>query len=108
MQDDKLDNPLERSAAHEERIRVRAYYLWTHDGCPEGRGAEYWERAVELDALATYSPAPLPKASEEPVIEQAALEENLGEFPTSFGDRGDRMATPESREIAKAFRDGER
>jgi hypothetical protein len=56
-----------------------------------------------------YRPAPLADATEGvPIIEQAELVENLGEFPTSFADKGDRMATPESREIAKAFRDGAR
>jgi len=34
----------------EERIRVRAYYLWQADGCPEGRDQDFWERARELIA----------------------------------------------------------
>jgi len=64
---------------------------------------------VEPDALATCRPAPLADAIEGvPIIEQAELGENLGEFPTCFADRGDRMATPEAREIAKAFREGAR
>jgi hypothetical protein len=42
------------------------------------------------------------------LIEEASLQENLGEFPTRFTDQGDTMPTPESREIAREFRDGER
>ncbi|SEQ09274.1 Protein of unknown function [Devosia sp. YR412] len=30
-----------------ERIRQTAYFLWEHDGCPEGRAFEYWLRAKE-------------------------------------------------------------
>lgn len=29
----------------EEDIRARAYALWQRDGSPDGREAEYWERA---------------------------------------------------------------
>lgn len=29
----------------EEVIRQRAYYLWEHEGRPEGREAEHWHRA---------------------------------------------------------------
>jgi hypothetical protein len=102
------DNPLDRSRAHEHRIRLRAYQLWERDGRKTGHDRHYWDRAVELDAIATYKPAPLPDATEGPVVDQSVLEENLGEFPTTFADKGDRMATPESREIAREFRDGER
>jgi hypothetical protein len=108
MPDDETDNPLDRSPAHDQRIRERAYHLWQQEGCPEGRDAEYWERARELDALATYQPAPLADAPPGPIIDQAVLQENLGEFPTRFTDQGDRMPTPESRKIAAEFRDGKR
>ena len=37
--------------AVEERIRVRAYYLWQADDCPQGRDQEYWHRARELIAI---------------------------------------------------------
>jgi Protein of unknown function (DUF2934) len=26
-------------------VRERAYFLWEQEGCPEGRGDEYWHRA---------------------------------------------------------------
>lgn len=35
----------------EHRVRVRAYHLWEAEGRPEGREAEFWHRAVELDHL---------------------------------------------------------
>ena len=43
-------------ATREERIRERAHQLWEQEGCPEGRGAEHWERASrEIDAAETNS-----------------------------------------------------
>jgi hypothetical protein len=29
----------------DEWISIAAYYIWKNDGQPEGRDAEYWERA---------------------------------------------------------------
>ena len=31
-----------------ERIRQTAYFLWEHDGRPEGRSFDYWLRAKEM------------------------------------------------------------
>lgn len=31
---------------HERRVRDCAYYLWQHEGCPDGRDGEFWERAL--------------------------------------------------------------
>ena len=110
------DTPFQPSAAHLQRIRVRAYHLWESEGRPVGQSAAYWERARELDAMASELPVQLPNpqtvrpapAFEGAVVEEAALQENLGEFPGRFTDQGDTMPTPESREIAREFRDGER
>jgi len=30
-----------------QRIRVRAYYLWEGEGCPEGNALEIWLRAEQ-------------------------------------------------------------
>jgi hypothetical protein len=30
-----------------EQIALAAYYLWQHEGCPQGRDAEHWHRAIE-------------------------------------------------------------
>ena len=112
----EIDNPLQLSEAHQGRIRLRAYHLWEQDGKPEGQADDYWERARELDALETYQPTMLPNPlvtdpgqdPEAPLIEEAVLEENLGEFPDLTTDQGNKMHTPESREIAREFREGER
>jgi Protein of unknown function (DUF2934) len=97
------ENPLEDTEALENRIRARAMHLWEADGRPPGRAAEYWERARELigiednpDAGQLPNPASLPGADpnrEEPV-EEAFIQENLGEFPTRLTDQGDRQQTP--------------
>jgi hypothetical protein len=108
------DTPFTPSAAHIERIRVRAYHLWESEGRPDGQELEYWERARELDALQSDAPIGLPNPLASPppangvLIEEAVLQENLGEFPARFTDQGDSMPTPESKEIAREFRDGER
>jgi len=88
----------------EERIRVRAYHLWLADGRPEGRDAEYWERAKELQAIADNPaagqlPNPMTRhhgevpPTAEPV-EEAEIQANYGEFPTAYTDEGDRETTP--------------
>ena len=112
----EADSPLMPSAAHRQRIRLRAYHLWEREGRPDGQSTAYWERAEELDAIAQNPPTeiPLPNPQQAPltaegvVIDEASLQENLGAFPARFTDQGETMATPESREIAREFRDGER
>jgi len=109
------ENPLAPSPAHLGRIRARAEELWDSEGQPAGQFATYLERAAALDALQTDCPVLLPNplvtpprpTAQSTLIEQAALQENLGEFPALFTDQGDTMPTPESREIAREFRDGE-
>jgi hypothetical protein len=112
----QTDSPLAPSDCHMERIRVRAYHMWEREGCPDGQAAEYWERAQELDAIKHNRPAPLPDAlasddhrtADGVLIEEASLQENLGEFPGRFTDQGDMMPTPESRGIAREYHDGAR
>jgi hypothetical protein len=51
------DQPMGSSSQGEqsfpdEWISIAAYYIWKNDGQPEGRDAEYWERAkAELTQL---------------------------------------------------------
>ena len=115
MSVDQSDSPFHYSAEHLKRIRVRAYHLWESEGRPEGQAEAYWQRAEELDAIEHNPPAP--KVEDNPnvhhtpegvLIEEAFLQENLGEFPARSNDLGDAMPTPESREIAREFREGER
>jgi len=113
---DESDSPFEPSEAHLRRIRQRSEHLWEQDGRPAGQMEEYLERARELDAIETNRPAMQPnpltvdpgQSPAVPSVEEAVLQENLGEFPALFTDQGDTMPTPETREIAKEFRDGER
>jgi hypothetical protein len=104
-------NPLDDSRSRDQRIRVRAYQLWEEDGRPEGRHDEFWERARELIAIEDNphsgqlpNPATLPGADpdrSEP-IEEAFIEENLGEFPGRLVDQGERAQTPSKARRKKA------
>jgi hypothetical protein len=45
----------------EDRIRLRAYQIWEHEGRPEGREHDHWERAVreieaEMNSHASHPP----------------------------------------------------
>ena len=97
----------------ERRIRAHAMRLWRADGSPTGREAEFLERARELQAIednptAGQLPNPMiqhrgeiPPA--EPV-EEAEIEQNLGEFPAELTDQGDRLPTPMTRKQARQAR----
>jgi len=98
------DNPLDDSPAREARVRERAYLLWEADGRPEGRADEFWERARELVGMEESAGAGLlrnPASRDEPEpdvpIEEASIQENLGEFPSSLTDQGDRPQTPAAK-----------
>jgi len=110
------DTPFTQSAATVQRVRDRAMRMWEAEGRPEGREDDYLERARELVVIETNPPLPLPPPSPAqpphdpaaPPIEDAVLQTNLGEFPGRFTDQGDSMPTPETREIARQYRDGDR
>ncbi len=98
------DSPFDDSPAHEARIRERAYALWEQDGRPHGRADEFWERARELIGMEDSAGAgllPNPQTVGEiipgVVVDEAALQENLGEFPSLMTDQGDRAQTPAAR-----------
>ena len=95
------DNPLKPDPAREQRIRERAYHLWEQDGRPHGRHEEYWERARELIGMeenpgAGQLPNPMthPDSPRETGVEEAEIQENLGEFPNRFTDQGEVQPTP--------------
>ena len=95
------DNPLKPDPAREQRIRERAYHLWEQDGRPHGRDEEYWERARELigiednpDAGQLPNPMTHPDSPRETGVEEAEIQENLGEFPDRFADQGEVQPTP--------------
>jgi hypothetical protein len=95
------DNPLEDSPERDARIRHRAYLLWERDGRPHGRDDEFWERARELVGMGESPGAgllPNPATQHERLpgvtVDEAALQDNLGEFPNLMTDQGDRAETP--------------
>ena len=102
------DNPLEDNPARDQRIRERAYYLWQADGCPAGHDLEYWERASELVGMsdsAGAAQAPVPAPDNPAVmagqaIEEASIQENLGEFPERSADQGEHPQVPDPRNRA--------
>jgi hypothetical protein len=52
----------------DEWISIAAYYIWKNDGQPEGRDAEYWERAkaelIQLQKDGNLPTAPQPLEEE--------------------------------------------
>lgn len=85
-----------------ERIRDRAYHLWQSEGEKHGHDEEYWERAQELigmekSAGAGQLPNPMTVPGSDPnrptIIEESAIQENLGEFPGQ-ADQGEDQPFP--------------
>ncbi|RXF70770.1 DUF2934 domain-containing protein [Hansschlegelia zhihuaiae] len=86
-------------------IKERAKKLWEDAGSPAGREDDYLEKARELAAFESNPGAglePVSEAVEDEAekrfgrsVEEAKLQENLGEFPGLQRDQGDRESTPE-------------
>lgn len=99
-------NPLETTPEREARIRQRAEALWEADGRPDGRESEFRERAeilihMEEHPDAGKAPNPLNQRDRLPAgdgVDEAAIQENYGEFPDRFTDQGERQQTPMTRE----------
>ena len=94
-------NPLKDDPVRDARVRELAYRLWEENGRPHGRDLEFWEQARELVAIEASPGAGLlpnpqqePNAPRETGIEEAEIQENLGEFPDRFADQGEWQATP--------------
>jgi len=99
-----IENPLAPPTERQvERQRQRAYHLWLQDGCPDGRADDYWERAGELLAMQDHPDAALISPDQPERPDEAALQDNLGEFPDRFTDQGDRRETPMTRDEEKAL-----
>ena len=100
-------NPLEDDPEREHRIRQRAYHLWDDQGRPHGRHDEFWERARELVGMEESAGAaqlPNPEtAGHDPSraqpVEEAFLQENLGEFPDRLADQGEVAPTPRAARV---------
>jgi hypothetical protein len=85
--------------AWEQRIRDRAELLWIEDGRPDGPRDRFLEEARELIAIEENPEAgrldPLDEA--EPLVEEASLMRNLGEFPTLV-DQGEERTYPDDED----------
>jgi hypothetical protein len=97
-------NPLEPDPAREQRVRERAYALWEAEGKPHGRDVEFWERARELVGMEESAGAGLlpnpqnhPESIRETGVEEAEIQQNLGEFPDRFADQGEVQPTPKPK-----------
>ena len=74
----------------EQHIRERAYALWEKEGSPEGRDAEFWERA-RLMVEADTAPAPIdrPQSDEDRGVDIAMDVSFPASDPPAFtADRG--------------------
>jgi hypothetical protein len=101
-------NPLTVDPEREHRVRERAYLLWEADGKPHGRDVEYWERARELVGMEESAgsgllPNPQNEADSprESGVEEAEIQENLGEFPGRLADQGEARQTPVAKRKAR-------
>lgn len=84
--------------AWEERIRARAEQLWREAGRPDGGSKAYLGRARELIAMEEVALPKLdPEEAAEPVIEEASIQGNLGEFPT-LTDQGEEQTYPHEQD----------
>lgn len=102
-------NPLANDPAREQRVRERAYHLWEADGKPHGRDVEFWERARELIGMEESAgsgllpnPQTTPDSPRQTGVEEAAIQENLGEFPDRFADQGEVQPTPAPKRRSRA------
>jgi hypothetical protein len=107
------DNPLEDTPERTAHIRSTAYRLWEENGQPNGRDEEFWERARELVGIENSAGAgllPNPMTQNEPIpgvtVEEAAIQENYGEFPDRFTDQGDWRQTPITKDEFREFEEG--
>lgn len=80
--------------AWEARIRDRADLFWQEEGRPAGGPDRFLDRARELLAIEEVPPPTLdPEEAAAPVIEEASIQGNLGEFPT-LTDQGEEETYP--------------
>lgn len=93
----------EEFEALEARIQARAVRLWSEAGSPDGGHARFADQARELVALEEVAPPTIdPDRAARPVIEEASIQSNLGEFPT-LRDQGDEMTFPDSEPEADPY-----
>jgi len=78
--------------AREERVRIKAFYIWLDEGCPDGRAETHWDMASELIAIEdNYRDTLKPIGEGGEPVEPLLAVENAGEFPT-LTDQGEEQA----------------
>lgn len=93
--------------AWETRVRDRAHQLWVAAGRPTGGADGFLDAARELVALNEVAPPTIdPDEAAEPVIEEATIQGNLGEFPT-LTDQGDEQVFPARPDDGPRLSDGD-
>ena len=100
-----MHNPLDdQDEGYQRRVRERAYHLWQADGQPHGRDQEYWHRAIRLVGIEeSGNSGQLPNPGTEATmpfsgpVEEASIQENLGEFPDRLSDQGEHAQTPSAK-----------
>ncbi len=77
----------EEFAKWEQRIAARALRLWEDAGRPDGSREAFTQNARELIAIEENPTSGTldPEDAADPVVDEASLQANLGEFP-SFSD----------------------
>lgn len=79
----------------DKHSEARAVRMWTEAGSPDGGHARFMDQARELVAIEEVElPTFDPREAALPVIEEASIQDNLGEFPT-LRDQGDEMTFPD-------------
>ncbi len=103
------ENPLDPSPQFLAHVEQLMDELWRADGSPADAKESYRERADELARMEAAGPTglePNPMTLNEPIpgviVEEASIQDNLGEFPSGqFGDEGRFRQTPMTREALR-------
>jgi hypothetical protein len=87
---------LDADEPFEELVRRKAHELWLSEGGPHGRDKDHWRIASELVAEEIRgSRTDLPYVGEtEGRVEEARVQENLGEFPDLDDQGGEDVTKP--------------
>ena len=84
----------------EERVRRKAYELWQEEGGPHGRAEDHWRIAASWWARRSPKAAPTcptARPTTDALPEEAALLDNLGEFPDLADQGQDETSEPPER-----------
>ena len=96
-----MENPLENSPERDAKIRAKAKEMWITDGKPTCGPEGYMEAATDLigmeinpDAGEIPVDSPVPLAANGQPIEDAKIQENLGNLGGSMDEQDDRQEVP--------------